>query len=45
MNDMELLELNNLEIEPLTDEELDSVVGGLCSILLCSRIEQKPDLE
>lgn len=45
MNDRELLEMNGLEIEPLSDEELDSVVGGLCSILLCSKIERKPELE
>ena len=43
MNDQELLDLNNLEIEPLTDDELDGVVGGLCSIILCSVIQREPD--
>lgn len=32
----ELVSLENLEIEPLTDEKLDSVVGGMCSIAFCS---------
>jgi bacteriocin-like protein len=43
MKDQELLELNDLEIEPLTDDELDSVVGGLCSIILCSVVQRDPD--
>ncbi|HEY0512653.1 MAG TPA: hypothetical protein VGH73_12160 [Thermoanaerobaculia bacterium] len=29
----ELAEVNNLEIEPLSDEDLDSVAGGLADAL------------
>ena len=34
----ELVGLENLEIEPLTDENLENVVGGACSGWLCSSV-------
>lgn len=31
-----LLDLENVEIQPLSDEDLDSVAGGWCSGWCCS---------
>lgn len=31
-----LLDLENVEIQPLSDEDLDSVSGGFCSGWCCS---------
>lgn len=35
-NENEIVDIDNAEIQPLSDEDLDSVVGGLCSIWCCS---------
>jgi hypothetical protein len=32
----ELVDIDNVEIEPLADEDLETVVGGLCSGWSCS---------
>ena len=32
----DLLLLDNLEIEPLSDDDLESVAGGGCSVWCCS---------
>ncbi len=37
----ELNEVETLEIQPLADEDLDAVVGGLCSIWCCSKAQQQ----
>ena len=34
--DEDLANLDNLEIQPLSDEDLDGVAGGLCSLWSCS---------
>ena len=34
--DEDLASLDNLEIQPLSDEDLDGVAGGLCSLWSCS---------
>jgi hypothetical protein len=31
--------IDNIEIQPLSDEDLDSVVGGFCSVWCCSSAE------
>jgi hypothetical protein len=31
-----LLDLENVEIQPLSDEDLESVSGGFCSVWCCS---------
>jgi hypothetical protein len=32
----ELVDIDNVEIQPLADEDLENVVGGLCSGWSCS---------
>lgn len=36
----DLANIDNVEIQPLSDEDLDSVVGGWCSVWCCSSAEQ-----
>jgi hypothetical protein len=39
--DEDLANLDNLEIQPLSDEDLDAVAGGLCSLWSCSNAAVK----
>ena len=39
--DEDLANLDNLEIQPLSDEDLDSVAGGWCSLWSCSNAAVK----
>lgn len=38
--DEDLASLDNLEIQPLSDEDLDGVAGGFCSVCCCSNVKQ-----
>lgn len=37
----ELADIDNVEIEPLADEDLETVVGGFCSWSGCSNVKQQ----
>ena len=39
--DEDLANLDNLEIQPLSDEDLDAVAGGFCSLWSCSNAAVK----
>ena len=38
----ELVLLDNLEIEPLSDDDLEAVAGGGCSVWCCSNEQKDP---